>query len=121
MNVIVKQVSYVYSWDVVDSVVGVGQGIYDYVSNITASATQANKLLISNFAGFSSVTVEATFDKFGVITIPSQALIGAPAGSEGTVIGTGTTVSHGNIFNIHYTITYTAGGTDDGYAQFTKK
>lgn len=120
VNIIVKQVSYIFTWAVSDSVVGVGQGIYYYNSTITTSAV-ANKILIGNFGGFGNpVIVEATFDKFGNITIPNQNLIGAPAGSEGTVTGTGTTSTNGNQLFIQYTISYTAGGTDTGYAVFTK-
>ncbi|MBE0674844.1 MAG: DUF5011 domain-containing protein [Bacteroidales bacterium] len=122
VNVIVKQVSFVFTWAVADSVVGVGQGIYDYVSVITASATDINKILISNFGGFgTAVVVNATFDKFGNITIPNQQLIGVDPGSEGTVTGTGVMAEHGNQIYLEYTITYNAGGTDTGYATYTKQ
>lgn len=122
VNVIVKQVSFQFSWAVVDSVVGVGQGIYDYNSGITASAVELDKILISNFGGFgSSVIVSATFDKFGHLTIANQQLIGVDPGSEGTVTGTGSMANHGNQILIEYIISYTAGGTDNGYAIFSKQ
>lgn len=122
VNVIVEQVSWDYSWAVVDSVVGVGEGIYDYNCNIDPSAVELNKLLISNFGGFgSSVIVTATFDKFGNLTIPAQQLIGVDPGSEGTVTGGGSMETDGHKINIEYTISYDAGGTDTGYATFTKQ
>lgn len=120
VNITVAQSTYVFTWAVSDSVVGVGQGIYDYTCGITASSV-SSKILISNFAGFGNpVVVEALFDKFGNITIPLQTMVGVPAGSEGTVIGTGTTATSGNQMFIQYTISYTAGGTDTGYASFGK-
>jgi hypothetical protein len=121
VNVIVKQVSFVFTWAVVDSVTGVGQGVYDYNSVVTASATDINKILISNFGGFGTdVMVTATFDKFGNLTIANQQLIGVDPGSEGTVSGTGVMADHGNQIFLEYTISYTAGGTDTGHATFTK-
>jgi hypothetical protein len=121
VNIIVKQVSFQFTWSVVDSVVGVGQGIYDYNSAISSSATDPGKILISNFGGFGNqVIVTANFDKFGNITIPSQQMVGVDPGSEGTVSGTGSMADHGNNLFIEYTITYDAGGTDTGYATFTK-
>ncbi|HRY99253.1 MAG TPA: DUF5011 domain-containing protein [Bacteroidales bacterium] len=122
VNVIVKQVSFVFNWAVVDTVTGVGAGIYDYNSTITASAVDLNKILITNFGGFGTdVIVTATFDKFGNITIANQALVGVDPGSEGSVTGTGVMADHGNQIFIEYTITYNAGGTDTGHATFTKQ
>lgn len=121
VNVIVEQVSFQFTWAVVDSVVGVGQGIYDYNSAISSSATDPGKILISNFGGFGNqVIVTANFDKFGNITIPSQQMVGVDPGSEGTVSGTGSMADNGNVIFIEYVISYTAGGTDNGYATYTK-
>lgn len=121
VNVIVKQVSYQFTWAVVDSVTGVGQGVYDYNSTISPSAVDNNKIIIANFAGFgNAVMITASFDKFGNITIANQPLTGAAPGSEGTVTGTGVTADHGNQIFIEYTITYNAGGSDTGHATFTK-
>lgn len=122
VNVIVEQISFDFSWVVVDSVVGVGQGIYDYNCGIDPSAVELDKLLISNFGGFgTAVIVNAYFDKFGNITIPSQQLTGVDPGSEGTVTGGGAMADNGHQIFIEYTITYDAGGTDTGYATFTKQ
>jgi len=121
VNVIVKQISFEFTWAVVDTVTGPGAGIYDYNSEINASATDLNKILIGNFGGFgNSVIVSATFDKFGNITIANQNLVGVPAGSEGSVSGNGMISLDGESIHITYTINYNAGGTDVGNATFTK-
>ncbi len=113
------------TYDVHDVVTGTGAGTYDYTVTVTQSGTDYNKLIINNFGGFGTAVSVNAFVLAANISAPSQHPAGMPAGGEGTISGsTGTytvTASLKSITALNYSVSYDAGGTDNGSATFTKQ
>jgi hypothetical protein len=113
------------TYNVHDVVTGTGAGTYDYVVTVTQSGTDYNKLIINNFGGFGTAVSVNSFVLAANISVPSQHPAGMPTGGEGTITGsTGTytvTASLKGITAINYSVSYDAGGTDNGSATFTKQ
>jgi hypothetical protein len=119
VDVIVNQAFYTGPWSVEEVITGTNPDPnWMYNATVTASTVDPQKLIINNFGGFANFSGNVTFNKFGVITIPNQQLIGATV--DGTIVGTGTTSLDGNTLTITYDVTYTAGGSDNCVGTWTK-
>jgi len=118
------------TYSVTASVTGPGQGIYDYTENITASSVDYNKLIITNFSGYSNLVVNAfvsgpnisvdqtatyDWDDDGTAT---QATIST---QSSTYEVTAASPAGCKIKKINYSINYGAAGTDVVAATYTKQ
>lgn len=119
------------TYAVTATVTGPGAGTYNYTETITASSTDYNKLIISNFSGFSNLTVSAvvsgssinvdqlvTYDFDGDST-PDNATI-STLGSSYTVDASGASPV-AKILTINYQIDYGSGNIDSVTATYTKQ
>ncbi len=119
VNVIVDQTSFESNYIVSDTITsGPNEGIHNYSSIITASASYNNKLLLSNFAGLGvSYVAIVEFDKNGIFTIPQQLL----AETQDSLSGSGVCARDGNSIHFDFSIAFNDGsGTDIGKTTFTK-
>ena len=119
VNVIVDQISFESNYSVSDTITsGPNEGIRNYSSTITASASYNNKLLLSNFAGLGiSYVAIVEFDKYGLFTIPQQLL----AETQDSLSGSGMCAKDGKSIHLDFSIAFKDGsGTDIGKATYTK-
>ncbi|MBN2730519.1 MAG: DUF5011 domain-containing protein [Bacteroidales bacterium] len=119
------------SYAVSATVTGPGAGTYNYTETITASSTDYNKLIISNFSGFSNLTVSAIVSgssinvnqavvyDFDGDSNPDNATL-VSLGSSYTVDASGATPV-AKILTINYQIDYGSGNIDSVTATYTKQ
>jgi hypothetical protein len=94
---------------------GPGAPGVDYTATVSHSSTTYNRLNIANFSGWGAAVNAYILLDGTNITVPSQTLVGVPAGSEGTASGTTGTYSVSSsitISTLNYNYVYNSGGTD---------
>lgn len=110
-----SRTKFVGTYTVADACSESGAGTYTVT--ITASSTEVDKVLISNFWGAYSNNVIATVDG-NTLTIANQ----DPDSDGYPVSGTGTYSATNNTITVNYTVTETASGdTDVCQATYTKQ
>lgn len=115
LTVINSAVNLIGVYNVMDTVTGIGAGLYNYY--VTVTSNDCCQISIQNFGGYGNSAVVNCIINGTSITIPSQHLTGI--GLPCVINGSGTTNSS-VIMNINYTAVYDAGGTDYGNAAYTK-
>ena len=119
VNVVVDQSSFESNYSVSDTITsGPNEGIHNYSSSITPSASFNNKLLVSNFSGLGiSYVAIVEFDKYGIFTIPQQLL----AETQDSLSGGGMCAKDGKSIHLDFSISYKDdSGTDIGKVTYTK-
>lgn len=118
------------SYAVSSNVTGPGAGSYNYTETISASSTDYNKIIISNFSGFSNLTITGTASGTNVIINQSATYDWFGTGASAATITTTSSsfvVDHtgaspvAKITQINYSINYGTPGTDNVSAAYTKQ
>ncbi|MFH0865963.1 MAG: DUF5011 domain-containing protein [Bacteroidota bacterium] len=114
----------------VDCTISSGPGVPGWLGSVTltASSTEYNKLIVSNFAGWGSSVIGYILVSGSNITVPSQHPTAVPSPNEGTASGTtgtysvtGPTSAQCKISTINYSWTYDTGGVDACAETYTNK
>lgn len=118
------------TYQVNGSISGPGQGNYQWTETITASSTDYNKLLFSNFSGFANLNISGIVsgDNISLNQSVTYDWDGDGSATQATIATnsslyevTGPTVGQCKIKSINYSINYGAAGTDVVAATYTKQ